>query len=343
VGPAAHEPAGAGDTGGQAPAGQARAVPGAGESTGGASVLTVRAFAKINLDLRVLGAREDGYHDLVTVFQTIALADTVTVEPARGPIAIRCDAPGVPLDRGNLVWRAAERLWSLAGRAGAPHGCAIIIDKKIPVAGGLGGGSADAAAALVALARYWGLACSPRDLHVEARALGADVPFFLVGGTALGRGVGDELEPLDDLPPHEVVLAVPGFGVSAADAYRWLDADRAAGLAAPGSPRGSASQLPGRPPPAGGDWAGWLARCQNDLEPPVIRRHPEIGRLTAGLRRAGARLAALSGSGSAVFGLFAEAGAADHAARALAADGLAVVRTRTLPREVWRRAVFGGL
>lgn len=307
-------------------------------------MVTVRAFAKINLDLRVLGVREDGYHDLVTVFQTIALADTVTVEPSGGPLAIRCDAPGVPLDRANLAWRAAERLWRLAGRAGAPHGCAITIEKRIPVAGGLGGGSADAAAALVALARHWGLACSASDLHREARALGADVPFFLVGGTALGRGVGDELEPLDDLPPHEVVLAVPTFGVSAADAYRWLDEDRSAGTGPPASLAalpGAASRLPGRPPVAGGDWTGWLTRCRNDLEPPVIRRHPEIGTLVAALRQAGARLAALSGSGSAVFGLFADAETADRAARGLAADGVRVVRTHTLAREAWRRAMSG--
>lgn len=307
-------------------------------------MLTVPAFAKINLDLRVLGVREDGYHDLVTVFQTIALADRVTVAPWPGPLSIRCDARGVPVDRGNLAWRAAERLWSLAGRTGVPHGCAITIEKRIPVAGGLGGGSADAAATLVALARYWRLPCSASDLHREARALGADVPFFLVGGTALGRGVGDELEPLDDLPPHEVVLAVPGFGVSAADAYRWLDEDRSAGTRAPtwrASPRGPASRLFRRPPSAGGDWTGWLARCRNDLELPVTRRHPEIGRLAAALRRAGARPAALSGSGSTVFGLFADAEAADRAARGLAADGLAVVRTRTLAREAWRRAVSG--
>jgi 4-diphosphocytidyl-2-C-methyl-D-erythritol kinase len=315
-----------------------------GEGTG-EPVLTVRAFAKINLDLRVLGVRADGYHEIATVFQTIALADTVTVVPHEGPLSVRCDAPGVPAGRGNLAWRAAEHLWSLAGRPGTPHGCAIVIEKRIPVAGGLGGGSADAAATLVALAHCWRLPCSARDLHHVARALGADVPFFLVGGTALGRGAGDELEPLDDLPRHEVVLAVPGFGVSAADAYRWLDEDGPAGpggLEPPRSPPGPEPASLHRPPAAAGDWAGWLARCRNDLEPPVARRHPEVARLAADLRRAGARLAALSGSGSTVFGLYEDAAAADRAARALEAGGrVVVVRTRTLSREAWRRAVFG--
>jgi len=311
----------------------------------GESVLTVRAFAKINLDLRVAGGRDDGYHELVTVFQTIALNDTVTVAPFDGPLAIRCDAPGVPADRGNLVWRAAERLWRLSGRPGAPSGCTITIEKRIPVAGGLGGGSADAAAALVALARYWRLPCSAADLHREARVLGADVPFFLVGGTAIGRGVGDELEMVDDLPPHEVVLVVPGFGVSTADAYRWLDEDGQRVAPRRGSPAASPVRdwpSPPRPPAAGGDWAGWLAQCRNDLEPPVARRHPDVATLVAALRRAGARLAALSGSGSTVFGLYVETAAADRAARALAAEGRTVHRTRTLSREAWRRAAFGG-
>lgn len=308
------------------------------------SAVTVRAFAKINLDLRVVGGRDDGYHELVTVFQTIALGDTVRVAPSDGPLAIRCDAPGVPTDRDNLAWRAAERLWRLAGRSGVPHGCTITIEKRIPVAGGLGGGSADAAAALVALVRYWRLPCSAADLHREARALGADVPFFLVGGTAIGRGVGDELEPVDDLPPHEVVLVAPGFGVSTADAYRWLDEDGPP--AAPGLESAAASPVPAwpwppRPPAADGDWAGWLAQCRNDLEPPVARRHPEVATLVAALRGTGARLAALSGSGSTVFGLYVEAGAADRAARALAAEGRSVRRTHTLSREAWRRAAFG--
>ncbi len=144
-----------------------------------------RAHAKVNLDLRVLGTRQDGYHELRTVFQTIELHDTITSSAKTGPFTLKCKAPGVPLDDTNLVWRAASALWKALGRAGDPRDTVVTIDKVIPIEAGLGGGSADAAAALQVLARLWG--GTPLSLLREVAAgIGADVPFFLSGGTALG-------------------------------------------------------------------------------------------------------------------------------------------------------------
>lgn len=280
--------------------------------------VSVKAFAKVNLDLRVVGTRTDGYHELRTVFQTIALHDTIEVEAIDGPLRLTCDAPGVPLDAGNLVWRAARSLWAAIDRPGEPHGVAIRIAKTIPLQSGLGGGSADAAAGLLALARLWG-GVPPEVVREVAAGLGADVPFFLTGGTALGLGRGEEIYPLVDMPAHAVVLVTPPFGVSTVEAYRWYDEDRAAGLKEP--PR----ELQRLPVP----WPSRAAQMINDLEPPVVRRHPEIGWLRTLLREAGAVASAMSGSGSAVFGLFAQRAAAARAARAL---GPRAVVTRTLSR-----------
>ena len=186
----------------------------------------VRAHAKINLDLRVLGTRPDGFHELRTVFQAIALHDTVACIPREGPFAIECTAAGVPLDRSNLVWRAADALWRALRRDGPVRDVVVRLEKQIPLQAGLGGGSADAAATLVALARAWRVPVRPAQLTDVAATLGADVPFFLSGGTALGLGRGDEIYPLADLPRHWIVLLVPGFGVSTSEAYGWYDAER---------------------------------------------------------------------------------------------------------------------
>jgi 4-diphosphocytidyl-2-C-methyl-D-erythritol kinase len=289
--------------------------------------LTVRAHAKVNLDLRVLGVRPDGYHELRTVFQTVALHDTLTCVDKPGPFTIKCRDPHVPLDARNLVWKAAETLWTALGRAGSVCDTAIQIDKQIPVEAGLGGGSADAAASLQALARLWGGA--PLTLLRElAAGIGADVPFFLSGGTALGLGRGEEIYPLVDLPPHFVVIVRPPFGVSTAEAYAWYDGDRAAGLR-------ENRELQLLPVP----WPSRAAQMINDLEPPVMRRHQEIGVFKQHLRDLGATAAAMSGSGSAVFGLFRSRVAAERALKPLSRNGATVLVTRTLARaEHERRA-----
>lgn len=280
--------------------------------------LTVKAYAKINLELRVTGVRPDGFHDLDTVFQTIALHDVLTCEVRPGPFALACDAPGVPLDGRNLAWRAAAALWRRLGRPGEPQGAAVRIEKRIPAAAGLGGGSADAAAALSGLARLWGGTLGPGALADVAAEVGSDVPFFLLGGTAIGRGRGERLVPLADLPPRGVALVLPAFGVSTAAAYRWYDADQTRRAPVAGA--------------LGPDWTLPAGPIRNDLEPPVVRRRPDIGRAKADLLAQGAEAAGMSGSGSAVFGLFRSVAAAAAAAGALGRAGWHAQATGTLSR-----------
>jgi 4-diphosphocytidyl-2-C-methyl-D-erythritol kinase len=287
----------------------------------------VRAYAKINLDLRVLGTRPDGFHELRTVFQSISLHDTVACIPRDGPFAIECATAGVPLDRSNLIWRAAESLWRALRRDGPIDGVLVRLEKRIPLQAGLGGGSADAAATLVGLARAWGVQLRPAQLTDVAATLGADVPFFLAGGTALGLGRGDEVYPLADLPRHWIVLLVPGFGVSTSEAYGWYDAER--DLA-----RGAFAREPQHVP---GPWPSRSAQMINDLEVQIARHHPEIDQMKAALRRAGALAAAMSGSGSAVFGLFQKRRDAAAAVDRLAGSGWQVLLTESLGRGEYAR------
>ena len=196
-------------------------------STRARCLLVLPAFAKINLDLRVLGVRPDGYHDLRTVFQSLALHDVLTFTRRTGPFTIECDDPTLPVDRRNLVWKAASLLWRTVGRrrGETPRDVVVGLRKRIPQAAGLGGGSADAAMTLLALSRLWDLDVDLPTLSRLAARLGADVPFFLVGGTALGLGRGDDIYPLADLPRTHVVIVRPRFGVSTTDAYGWYDAE----------------------------------------------------------------------------------------------------------------------
>ncbi len=289
--------------------------------------VTTRAHAKINLDLRVVVVRPDGFHELRTVFQAVALHDVVQCELRAGPFAIECHAPGVPLDRSNLVWRAAEALWRSLRRPAPVRDVVIRLDKQIPVQGGLGGGSSDAAATLLALTRLWRVPLRPSQLTDVAATLGADVPFFLSGGTALGLGRGDEVYPLADLPRHWIVLLVPGFGVSSADAYAWYDSER--DLA-----RGQSTRDPQHVP---GPWPSRAAQMINDLEAPIARHHPEIDYMRTALRRAGALAAAMSGSGSTVFGLFQKRSEAAAAVDRLSGSGWRVLLTESLGRGEYAR------
>jgi 4-diphosphocytidyl-2-C-methyl-D-erythritol kinase len=286
-------------------------------------VVSIRAFAKINLGLQVRGTRPDGYHELQTVFQTIALADTLTFRACDGPFRLGCTRDDVPVDEHNLVWRAAAALWKALGRTSPLEGVTVAIRKGIPPRSGLGGGSADAAATLLALARLWRARVPAATIEQIAADVGADVPFFLCGGTALGLGRGDEIYPLTDAPPSSVVVAYPSFGVSTSDAFGWFDADRASGRA------GDASDASPRSP---GIWRPGAAGVVNDLEPPVLRRHPVIRDALRRLRAGGATAAALSGSGSAVFGLFPDSRSASSAAARLNRRGWTSLATRTLTR-----------
>ena len=291
--------------------------------------MRVRAFAKINLSLRVLGARADGYHELRTIFQSIALHDTLTIRARRGPFRLTCDDPTCPSGDANLIWRAAERLWKAAGRGGAPRDIAVDVEKRIPLEAGLGGGSSDAAAALRALARLWRVGGG--EVRAAAAELGADVPYFFEGGTVLGLQRGDLLFPLIDYPAAWVVIVFPGFGVSTEKAFEWWDrAHEASGAGRAevdelGESRGSRRS-------SGSHALRSQSEFVNDLEAPVAARHPPIKRLVTRLRRAGASHAAMSGSGSAVFGLFARRSDAARVAASLGAGAHRAVLTRTLNR-----------
>lgn len=280
--------------------------------------LRVRAAAKVNLVLRVGPARPDGYHDLVSLFAPIDLADEVRLRVfpgRRGPVT--CRVPGRPEleGAGNLAARAAE---AFRLRFGVRDRVDLTIAKRIPVTAGLGGGSADAAAALRLLARAYGV----RDreaLAALALSVGSDVPFFLGSGPAWARGRGERLSPIE-LPPLHLVLAYPpdpALAIRAGDAYRWLDAARAAGEA----------------PPPGRARAGRFrpSQARNDLEGPCFGRHPRLKTLAGRLMGAGAVAAIMSGSGPTVFGIFRDRGAARRAATAVGGSErdveLHVVRT----------------
>ncbi|MDX1623378.1 MAG: 4-(cytidine 5'-diphospho)-2-C-methyl-D-erythritol kinase [Gemmatimonadota bacterium] len=252
-----------------------------------------RAPAKINLWLEIAGRRQDGYHLLDTAYQAIDLADTVVLAPgAAGGPAIVCGvvgdlAAGIPADDGNLAVRAAR---AVGERTGHRLRLELTIEKAIPPGAGLGGGSSDAAAVLLALAKRFAVPDPRRTLHDLAADLGADVPFFLQGGTRIGRGIGDELKPAD--PPEERwgVLAWPGTSVETAAAYRWWDEKV-------GDPHPTAFAEPT-------DVADWTAR-RNDLEAVVFDRCPEVRRAVELLAAGPAVGARMSGSGSAAFALYA--------------------------------------
>jgi 4-diphosphocytidyl-2-C-methyl-D-erythritol kinase len=255
----------------------------------------VAAQAKVNLFLDVLERDPTGYHSLETAFLRIDLADDVTVRETPGR-TLDVSGPALPAagfgpTEKNLAYRAAT---AYADATGWPSGFAIELVKRIPAGAGLGGGSADAGAVLRALD-----ALSPRPLAARlvevAATLGADVPFMTIEEPmALGSGRGDRLKPIPALEPRAIVLAVPPFAISTADAYAWLDADRAA-LSAP-SRTGLAEPM--------ATWQDAAASAHNDFAAVVARRHPEIAGLAERLRAAGASIALLAGSGSTVFGIF---------------------------------------
>ncbi len=298
--------------------------------------ITVRPPAKINLTLRVGPVRADGFHDVRTLMQNVGLTDTLVVSERRGSFALQTRAPGVPADETNLVWKAARALWLAAGKSGEPRDAHVRLDKAIPHEAGLGGGSADAAGALAALNELWDFKLPPKTLLRVAASLGSDVPFFLIGGTAMGAGRGDELYPVDDADRLGVVIIKPSFGVSTKDAYRWLDEDRAGATGSVPDPQGLTPFSRSREIYLG--WPTDPVVIQNDLEAPVARRHPEILDIIESCYSAGAQVAAMTGSGSAVFGLFNEQ-TAPRAAKILQRPGWLVQLTRTLSRRESTRRI----
>ncbi len=302
-----------------------------------------RAPAKINLALRILGRRRDGFHELRTVLQTISLADrlTVTYRPrGKNRVNLACDCPELA-GEDNLATAAAHRLLDAGSRRGAVD---IELGKRVPVGAGLGGGSSDAAAVLLALAKMLRPPPPPKLLFEIAAGLGSDVPFFLVGGRCVGVGRGEEVYPLPDIPRQWVVVLAPDAPISTVRAYEDLDRVRGARLTADASrniingfclgicaPQETEVRAPTKASPN---------PFANDFEAVIFQRFPELGGWKDRLVRAGASGAMLSGSGSAVFGLFPTRESATAATRAFDAFPGKVRIAFTLGRRACR-AVWG--
>jgi len=326
---------------------------------------TVRSFAKVNIGLCIGSRRADGFHELRTVYQTIELHDRVTVSVGKGTgIELHCTTAGVPLDSTNTCWRVAERAMAQLGRAGRVR---IEIEKQLPVQGGLGGASSNAVATLLALERELQRDLSfPEKLRLAAE-VGSDLPLFLIGGTVLGVGRGEEVYPLPDLPPTHCVLVTPGVPVSTPQAFADWDGMQASAklTVPPPSDRinlfSSAvfcglNDFLSRPMEAAGRLFSGVPAIEgrgraetqlldlvrtgiaNDFERVVFPQHPELAEVKSILQAEGALYASLSGSGSAVFGLFGSREAASAAAGRLPARGTRAHVTTTVPRkQYWER------
>jgi 4-diphosphocytidyl-2-C-methyl-D-erythritol kinase len=363
---------------------------------------TVRSYSKINLGLAIGPSRPDGFHSLTTLYQTLDAHDLVTLEArpaAATSITLTSNDARVPADSRNTAWKAVELALASLKRSAE---VTIHIEKRLPVQGGLGAGSANAAAALIALAgelRKHGIAplSGPEKLHIAAQ-VGSDVPLFLIGGSVLGLGHGEEVYPLPDLQPTHCVLALSEIGVSTPQAFRDWDAlhsiaalerntdrDMAApfaswnvgpGHAAPGITKsGDKDSLTPEPSSAtlktlsqvlasafcephssgifsnekdlAGNFLSALVRTgiENDFEEVVFPKYPLLGQIKRALTDSdhtehAAIYAALSGSGSALFGLYGTAEAADAAEARLATLGVRSLRTKTLPREAYWRTML---
>lgn len=280
----------------------------------------VRAPGKLNLFFDVGPLRADGYHDVASVYQAVELFEDVWAEPAEGfslTVTGSVDTSGVPTDDRNLALRAARLL---ADHLGYRGGVRLHIDKGVPVAGGMGGGSADAAATLVACNELWGGRASTADLHRLAAQLGADVPFALRGGTAVGVGRGDELSPAPTDGGFEWVVVTRADGLSTPEVYRRLDELRDRGAARAGA------RTPGVDPGVlqalrTGDAQALAVRMRNDLESAAVSCLPEIATLLRYGREHGALVGMVSGSGPSVMFLTDSAAAAGPLAAALSAAG----------------------
>lgn len=292
--------------------------------------LVLLSPAKINLGLWVGRKRTDGFHDIVTIIAPIALHDTVSIRATSGGIEVNpwgskpqatSHKQDIPWDAGNLVYKAAVAFFR-AARINA--GCRIRIRKRIPVGGGLGGGSSDAATVLSGLNRLFGSPLSPRRLRLTGASLGSDVPAFLANGPCIARGRGEKLRRIR-LPRLDVVLCLPGHPVSTAWAYAELDRRRGTGQ---GLTRPVISPKILRAAIRRNESGKVAAQLSNSFEPAVFRRHPKLGHAKEFLLRHGALAASLSGSGSTVYGLVLTKGWKDPMA-ALARNGFHCVKTRT--------------
>jgi 4-diphosphocytidyl-2-C-methyl-D-erythritol kinase len=333
--------------------------------------ISIRSFAKINLGLAIGPLRPDDFHALQTVYQTISLCDVLRVDVQRGTgTEVRCRDARVPCDESNTCWRVAERVMKACKARGK---VVITIEKQLPVQGGLGAASSNAVATMLALERALGTELESGQRLRIAAEVGSDLPLFLVGGTVLGLGRGEEVYPLEDLPPLELVIAVPAIGVSTVRAFADWDtrfgggdsevaADsltpphasatiesfsyRAFGWLTARLPRTAVGTATGVPTKRG-DRAGTplldlvRAGIENDFERVVFPKYPELREVKRRLERAGARYASLSGSGSALYGLFDSAGEAQAAAEKLSDNGMLTAwATTAVTREQYWQKLF---
>ena len=333
--------------------------------------ISVPSFAKINIGLCIGLLRPDGFHELRTIYQTIALHDLVRVVVKRGTgIDILCTDPRVPTDDSNTCWRIVDRAMSALGTRGR---VVVSIEKRLPVRGGLGAASSNAVAALLALERVLKKQLPGPDKVRLAADVGSDLPLFLIGGTVLGIGRGEEVYPVPDLPSMACVVATPEIAISTPQAFKDWDAmalqPGSSNTRAYGADKLTLSRRSDRITQFGRVLSTWLgcpyqskikrssgvpaagrgqvgnpllklvhAGIENDFEQVVFPQHPELRDLKRILYRAGAVYASLSGSGSAIYGLFRSAAKADQARKRLMQQGTAAVLTSTLTRqEYWKR------
>ncbi len=297
--------------------------------------VTVPSFAKLNLDLRVLDKRPDGYHELRTIFQTISLKDSLRIDFELAK-QTRIELASSVEIADNLVVRAAKLALD---RLKVKAAIRFELKKNIPMGAGLGGGSSNAAAVLLALPALAGKRIPPATLAAWAETLGSDVSFFLHGGAALGLGRGTELYPLPDLPTYHVLVVSTGIHVSTAEAYRALARPVTNALT-------SALDSPILREFQAIAWALHSAPLEqlplkNDFEPAVFKTHPELAAVAGKLRRLGGKPARMTGSGSAIFGVFESAAQAQRAAAEFRAARCFKVRflSRRQYRAHWRRAL----
>lgn len=276
-------------------------------------VVRLRSYAKINLGLRILGKRADGYHDIWTVFQQVSLADELVLETQPHQLEVLCHHPSVAKGEENLCWRAAA---ALKQATGCHHGVRISVRKRIPVGAGLGGGSSNAAVVLAALNVLWGTGLKQAELMDLAATLGSDVPFFLLGGTAVGEGRGERLTPVALSDDYWCVVAMPNVEISTRWAYSAAKFDLTKSQKC-STFSSLAEEL--------SDRARWPSILGNDFEQVVFDAYPSIATLKAELTQEGSFYCSLSGSGGAVFGLFARRDRALQARLRVAKSALAFV------------------
>ncbi len=295
----------------------------------------IPAFAKINLRLDILGKRADGYHELRTIFQTLSLHDDIRLRASKQPgisLAIQGNtALASESVQENLVYRAVD---AVKRRLKLSGGVEIHLMKRIPAGGGLGGGSSDAVAAILGYLHLTKRTLPTTEMLEIAASLGADVPFFLFGGRALGVNRGDEIYPLQDVPKMHLLVVVPSvIRVPTPDAFRWVNA-KPLGLTKPAiDPK--LLQF------CALSWSAQGNGLSNDFESPVFRRHPRLGQIKRGLLQEGASEASLAGSGSAVFGIFPSPALARRAAVGFPHDQTFVCETLSRARYARRMHVAG--